>query len=201
MNKTKIEHNINPNTSISLVIPMSSFKVNISLEANFSSQELADFFAALASSERGNVEPLVRILHPVQPPPPPPVPETKAEVEIQTEAPTPPASEPFVTPQVIQIYDLRQIPAEERNKYLKVKINNKLFRLKESTGEIYYADPTDSKDLLGKYGGRFDLKTRLLNKEKEPEWVNKQTLEVAIADSVSFEPGAAKALAKRIKSL
>jgi hypothetical protein len=48
---------------------MSSFKVNINLQAEFSSQELADFFTALAKSERGDVEPLMRILHPIEPPP------------------------------------------------------------------------------------------------------------------------------------
>lgn len=49
---------------------MSSFKVNISLEASFTSQELADFFTALAKSEQGDSAPLVRILHPVAQPPP-----------------------------------------------------------------------------------------------------------------------------------
>lgn len=58
---------------------MSTFKVNISLEASFTSQELADFFTALASSERGDSQPLLRILHPVAPPPPAPAPVAEAE--------------------------------------------------------------------------------------------------------------------------
>ena len=72
---------------------MSSFKVNISLEASFTSQELADFFTALAHSERGNIQPLVRILHPIDPPPSPiPV------VEETVVAPPPPPSEPVPAP-------------------------------------------------------------------------------------------------------
>jgi hypothetical protein len=76
---------------------MSSFKVTISLESNFTSQELAEFFAALASSERGNVEPLVRILHPVEPPPPPPV-VVQSEPPVVTEPGTEvePTAEPPV---------------------------------------------------------------------------------------------------------
>lgn len=51
---------------------MSSFKFTITLESEFNTQELADFFAALSLSERGNVQPLMRILHPREPPPTPP---------------------------------------------------------------------------------------------------------------------------------
>lgn len=51
----------------------SSFKVTITLESSLSSQELAEFFGALAKSEQGDVQPLLRILHPVEPPPLPPV--------------------------------------------------------------------------------------------------------------------------------
>ncbi len=69
---------------------MSSFKVNINLTAEFSSQELADFFTALAQSERGNVQPLMRILHPVEAPPPPP---PREEPVVQPQ-PEPPAPEP-----------------------------------------------------------------------------------------------------------
>jgi hypothetical protein len=68
-------------------LKMSSFKVTISLESNFTSQELAEFFSALASSERGNVEPLVRILHPVEPPPPPPPAVIQPEPEPEQIAP------------------------------------------------------------------------------------------------------------------
>ena len=50
---------------------MSSFEITITLKSSLSSQELADFFSALAKSEEGDVQPLVRILHPVEPPPPP----------------------------------------------------------------------------------------------------------------------------------
>jgi hypothetical protein len=50
---------------------MSSFKFTITLESDFNTQELADFFTALAQSERGNGQPLFRILHPETPPPTP----------------------------------------------------------------------------------------------------------------------------------
>ncbi len=73
---------------------MSSFKVTISLESNFTSQELAEIFAALASSERGNVEPLVRILHPVEPLPPPPPAVVETAVE---EPPVEPVAQPEPT--------------------------------------------------------------------------------------------------------
>jgi hypothetical protein len=48
---------------------MSSFKVTITLQSDLSSQELAEFFGALAKSEQGDVQPLMRILHPIDPPP------------------------------------------------------------------------------------------------------------------------------------
>lgn len=78
---------------------MSTFKVNINLQAEFSSQELADFFTALAKSEQGDAEPLMRILHPVEPPPPPtlppaPVPEEEAPVD---EPPVAPVEVPVAT--------------------------------------------------------------------------------------------------------
>ena len=63
---------------------MSSFKVNINLTAEFTSQELADFFTALAQSERGDMQPLMRILHPVEAPPPPP-PREEPVVQTQPE--------------------------------------------------------------------------------------------------------------------
>ena len=77
---------------------MSTFKVNINLQAEFSSQELADFFTALAQSERGDMQPLMRILHPVEPPPrglgvanepPPPQPVAVEADTTEEEAPTP----------------------------------------------------------------------------------------------------------------
>lgn len=73
-----------------LWIQMSSFKFTITLESDFSTQELADFFTALAQSERGNGQPLFRILHPVSPPPTPP---TTASVSVDaTLPPTPPTT-------------------------------------------------------------------------------------------------------------
>lgn len=54
-----------------LCLQMSSFKFTITLESDFNTQELADFFTALAQSERGNGQPLFRILHPETPPPTP----------------------------------------------------------------------------------------------------------------------------------
>jgi len=84
---------------------MSSFKVNITLQADFTSQELADFFAALAQSERGDVQPLMRILHPVDPPPiveqvqepPVPVPALPTVTEPEAVAVTVAVPEPPVT--------------------------------------------------------------------------------------------------------
>lgn len=73
---------------------MSSFKFTITLESDFSTQELADFFAALAQSERGNAQPLFRILHPVSPPPTPPT-----TVSVPVDATLPPtAVAPTPTP-------------------------------------------------------------------------------------------------------
>ncbi len=71
---------------------MSTFKVNINLQAEFSSQELADFFTALAQSERGDMQPLMRILHPVEAPPPP-LPVAVPEEEAPTEEPPAPVLE------------------------------------------------------------------------------------------------------------
>ena len=48
---------------------MASFKVNITISSDFTSQELAEFFKALAESERGSILPLMKVLHPVNPPP------------------------------------------------------------------------------------------------------------------------------------
>jgi hypothetical protein len=75
---------------------MSTFKVNINLQAEFSSQELADFFTALAQSERGDIQPLMRILHPVEPPPPPPLPVAVPEEEAPTEEPPAPLPAPVL---------------------------------------------------------------------------------------------------------
>lgn len=72
---------------------MSSFEITITLKSSLSSQELADFFSALAKSEQGDVQPLVRILHPVEPPPPPA--PLQAPIQPATATPTP---EPAPTP-------------------------------------------------------------------------------------------------------
>ena len=74
---------------------MSSFKITITLESSLSSQELADFFTALAKSEQGDVQPLVRILHPVEPPPLPPAP-AKSDEQPKSEEQTPEAPKPVI---------------------------------------------------------------------------------------------------------
>jgi hypothetical protein len=87
---------------------MSSFKVNISLESSFTSQELADFFAALAKSERGDSQPLLRILHPVvAPPPPEEIPSSIASVETDVEETVAPAPQP--TPEPTLTEDLKRV--------------------------------------------------------------------------------------------
>jgi hypothetical protein len=75
-------------------LQMSSFKFTITLESDFNTQELADFFTALAHSERGNGQPLFRILHP-ETPPPTPAPMRSGSVDT-TLLPTTPA--PTATP-------------------------------------------------------------------------------------------------------
>ncbi len=110
-----------------VVSPMSSFKVNISLEASFTSQELADFFSALAQSEKGNVQPLVRILHPIAEPPPPPTPipaeaeEAEAETETETapETPSQPVPEPAVTDAVKRTLMNTEISCERLNSIIR----------------------------------------------------------------------------------
>jgi hypothetical protein len=86
---------------------MSSFKVNINLQAEFTSQELADFFTALAQSERGDSQPLMRILHPVEAPPPP-APVAVVEPQPQ-EQPVPPAPVP------VAIAEAEPAPVPNRN--------------------------------------------------------------------------------------
>lgn len=73
---------------------MSSFEVTITLKSSLSSQELADFFSALAKSEQGDVQPLVRILHPVEPPPPPSTLHTIPTETTPATRPTEPAIDP-----------------------------------------------------------------------------------------------------------
>ena len=105
---------------------MSTFKVNISLEASFTSQELADFFAALAKSEQGDIQPLVRVLHPVAgpPPPPPSSPSTdtasvaETELEAETESP-PPTPEPAVSESVKRTLMNTNISAERLNSIIR----------------------------------------------------------------------------------
>jgi hypothetical protein len=82
----------------------SSFKITITLESSLTSQELAEFFSALAQSEQGNMQPLFRVLHPVAPPPspepqvaevepPPPIPVTVVEPPPPAVTTEPPVSE------------------------------------------------------------------------------------------------------------
>jgi len=73
---------------------MSSFEVTITLKSSLSSQELAEFFSALAKSEEGDVQPLVRILHPVEPPPPPSTLHTIPTETTPATRPTEPAIDP-----------------------------------------------------------------------------------------------------------
>ena len=101
---------------------MSTFQVNISLQASFTSQELADFFAALAQSERGDTTPLVRILHPVVAPPPPPPEETPETPSLEEIAP-PPAplveSEPAVSEAIKRSLMNTEISAERLNSIIR----------------------------------------------------------------------------------
>lgn len=74
---------------------MSTFKFTITLESEYNTQELADFFAALAQSEQGRPQALFRILHPVAaPPPPPPAPSPEPPVEPIAPPPAPTAEPP-----------------------------------------------------------------------------------------------------------
>jgi hypothetical protein len=77
-----------------LCLQMSSFKFTITLESDFNTEQLADFFTALAQSERGNRQPLFRILHPETPPSTPA--PTMSVSEDTTTAPVtaPPAPSP-----------------------------------------------------------------------------------------------------------
>lgn len=68
---------------------MSSFKFTITLESDFNTQELADFFTALAQSERGNGQPLFRILHPETPPPTPATTSITVDTTLSPTAPAP----------------------------------------------------------------------------------------------------------------
>ena len=73
---------------------MSTFKITITLESSLSSQELADFFSALAKSEQGDVQPLLKVLHPVAPPPPPPAPVAPEPEPAPAPVPEPPVQPP-----------------------------------------------------------------------------------------------------------
>lgn len=77
---------------------MSSFKITITLESELATQDLADFFTALAQSERGNGQPLFRILHPANPPPTPPTPETTSVDATQLPTAEAPTSVPATVP-------------------------------------------------------------------------------------------------------
>jgi hypothetical protein len=83
---------------------MSSFKVTITLESSFTTQELADFFVALAKSEKGDVQPLFKILHPVDPPPAPtpPVSPEPERTAMAVSTPQSPVLAPEPQPKNIQ---------------------------------------------------------------------------------------------------
>lgn len=98
---------------------MSSFKVSITLESQLSSQELADFFAALAESERGNPQALVQILHPVAPPPLP-VPVEAEEEVVPVPVPVPaPAPEPAVSDTIKQTLMNTEISFQRLNSIIR----------------------------------------------------------------------------------
>jgi hypothetical protein len=109
---------------------MSSFKVSITLESHLSSQELADFFAALAQSERGNVEPLLRVLqpaethrvlHPVEPPPPPSPPSASASASASEAPPVVVVSvtEPTVTDDIKRSLMSTEISCQRLNSIIR----------------------------------------------------------------------------------
>ena len=79
---------------------MSSFKFTITLESDFNTEQLADFFTALAQSERGNRQPLFRILHPETPPstPAPTMGVSEDTTTAPVTAPPAPPSPPNVPP-------------------------------------------------------------------------------------------------------
>ena len=81
---------------------MSSFEVTITLKSSLSSQELAEFFSALAKSEEGDVQSLVRIVHPVEPPPPPPTPLQQPTLPVPATHQIPPVQEPVPEPPVTE---------------------------------------------------------------------------------------------------
>ena len=83
---------------------MSSFKLTINLESEFTTQELAEFFAALSQVERGNSQPLIRILHPAAPPP---------STEVAVDAPT--ASAPIPVEPTLPVPAPAPAPAPTRN--------------------------------------------------------------------------------------
>jgi hypothetical protein len=78
---------------------MSSFKFTITLESDFNTEQLADFFTALAQSERGNRQPLFRILHP-ETPPSTPAPTMSVSEDTTTAPATAPPAPPSPPPNV-----------------------------------------------------------------------------------------------------
>ena len=95
---------------------MSSFKFTITLESEFNAQELADFFAALAQNERGNVQPLIRILHPREPPPTPPAsPQVDTGLPATETAPVSSVPATLVPSQLATLVPSQPAPAPARN--------------------------------------------------------------------------------------
>ena len=82
-----------------LCLQMSSFKFTITLESDFNTEQLADFFTALAQSERGNRQPLFRILHP-ETPPSTPAPTMSVSEDTTTAPATAPPAPPSPPPNV-----------------------------------------------------------------------------------------------------
>jgi len=82
-----------------LCLQMSSFKFTITLESDFNTEQLADFFTALAQSERGNRQPLFRILHP-ETPPSTPAPTMSVSEDTTTAPVTAPPAPPSPPPNV-----------------------------------------------------------------------------------------------------
>jgi len=125
---------------------MSSFEVTITLKSSLSSQELADFFSALAKSEQGDVQPLVRILHPVEPPPPPAPHQQPTPPLSTTSAPTGPATAttPVPTPVPTQAPNPKNTQWERCNITLTDETTVEAIIQSINTGEFISPSPSIS---------------------------------------------------------
>lgn len=143
---------------------MSSFKVNISLEASFTSQELADFFTALAKSEQGDSGPLVRILHPVEAPPLP-QPEPVEQVPVPVPVPVAVAEAVHVPVPVPVVATLKMTRWEQSNVTLVEDALADAITQGIVTGE--FISPIPSVSWLGiKHNPRSQHNQRILNSLK-----------------------------------